>query len=254
MCAPKSKIGLILIGAFLLIGRTTLAQSCISHRGILPGVPENSLEALRRVNDLELPGVEFDIQMTKDGEPILYHDSKIGHGLEGGLCPQGKKIKKLNYHQLQSSCFLENGEKLPHLKDALIELKNYSGFIFIDLKKVPSRKFYKIMEDSGLLKHKKLRFISFKKRALRPIRRRWPQVKRTLLSRYIPRGLFYEGIGFNKRLSLFAKVFNFLGKNVSLWTLNEREDMEKAIQKGADFIITDEIDLCLDLITQRSQE
>lgn len=211
-------------------------------------MPENSLEALSLVSRLKLSGVEFDIQITKDGEPVLYHDGKIGHSLEGPNCPEGEKIKDLTYNQLKDACSLENGEPLPHLKDALSILRDFEGFIFVDLKKIPSKKFYKVMEDSGLIKHKKLRFISFKKRALRPIKRRWPHVERTLLSRYIPRGLFYEGIGFNKRLSLFAKAFNFLGKNVSLWTLNEREDMEKALEKGADFIITDEIDTCLDLL------
>lgn len=231
----------------------TFGQVCISHRGILPGVPENSLEALAQVRELKAPGVEFDIQITKDGEPVLYHDSKIGHGLFGDNCPQDKKISKLNYETLKESCFLDNGEPLPHLSDALKELENYQGHIFVDLKKIPSKKFYEVMEESGLLNHMDLRFISFKKRALRPIKRRWSHVKRTLLSRYIPRGIFYEGIGFNKRLSLFAGLFNLLGKNVSLWTLNDRPDMIKALEKGADFIITDELDSCLDVVKEYSK-
>ncbi len=222
----------------------------------MPGLPENSLEALTEVRRQEVAGVEFDIQITKDGEAILYHDTKLGSYLldkEGeSKCPRGQKINKLNYREIKSKCFLENGEELPSLSEALRALDGFDGHVFLDLKKKASENFYETIENSWLRDHPLVTYISFKKRALRPLKRRWPDAKRILLSCYIPRGLFYEGIGFNKRLSLFTKLFDKLGKNIALWTLNSKESLEEAIAKNADFLITDEYQKCVELV-ERAQ-
>jgi glycerophosphoryl diester phosphodiesterase len=99
-----------------------------------------------------------------------------------------------------------------------------------------------------LTPYEQIPHISFKKRALRPLKKRWPHADRILLSRYIPRGFFYEGIGFNKRLSLFTGLYGKLGKAVGLWTLNSQENLEKAISKDVDFLITDEYQQCFELV------
>ncbi|MCR9203988.1 MAG: glycerophosphodiester phosphodiesterase [Halobacteriovoraceae bacterium] len=229
----------------------TYAQTCISHRANGFNSPENSRQALESAVNQSVSGVEIDIQVSKDGIPFLYHDSELGKGLEGPSCPIGEKIKSSSFNKIYNECFLENNEKLLTLKSALEVLKNFKGYVFIDLKQKPSEKFYKIFENSSLFDNNKVRFISFKKRALRPIKRRWEKVEVTLLSRYIPRGLFYSGIGFNKRLNFFTGIFRFLGKDVSIWTLNEKEDISKAIDKKADFIITDQYELCREMVSRK---
>lgn len=234
-----------------LFAFSTYAQTCISHRANDFNSPENSRQALESAVEQSVSGVEIDIQISKDGVPFLYHDSELGKGLEGQSCPIGEKIKSSSFNKIYNECFLENGERLLTLETALQIMKNLDGYVFIDLKQKPSKKFYEVFENSPLFNNQKVRFISFKKRALRPIKRRWPKVKVTLLSRYIPRGLFYSGIGFNKRLNFFTGFYRRIGKDVSIWTLNEKEDISKAINKKADFIITDQYKLCREMVLQK---
>jgi glycerophosphoryl diester phosphodiesterase len=234
----------------LLFISSTYAQTCISHRANGSSHPENSLEALEFVVTDEYEGVEFDIQISKDGIPFLYHDPILKKDLKGQNCPFNSKIKDLNFEEFSNDCFLENDQKLATFEEALISLESYNGYIFIDLKKKPNSTFYDQFENSNHFENSKVRFISFKKRALRPLKRRISHAKTTLLSRYIPRGLFYGGIGFNKRLNLFTGLYRWLGKDVSIWTLNKQEDISKAIRKKADFIITDSYKLCTTLVNK----
>jgi len=238
----KPTILFSLLGLLLCV--QTAAQTCISHRIILDHASENSLEVIQIALDDAVSGVEFDVQLSRDGIPFLYHDKKLGDELVGAQCPRGSLVEDLDFKDIQKSCLLENGESPPTLKSTIYALKGFKGHIFVDLKPKMNEEFFKIVESSWLLNHEKLRFLSFKKRALRPLRKRWPKAKVILLSRYIPRGLFYGGIGFNKRLNPFTSFFRRLGKDVGIWTLNSEEDISRAIKKRADFIITDDYPLC----------
>lgn len=50
----------------------------IAHRGAKDEAPENSLTALKQAFNYNIDGVEFDVQMTSDGVPVLYHDWTLG--------------------------------------------------------------------------------------------------------------------------------------------------------------------------------
>lgn len=46
----------------------------IAHRGYSARAPENTLAALRAAVDARADAVEFDLHVTADGEPVLFHD------------------------------------------------------------------------------------------------------------------------------------------------------------------------------------
>ena len=49
----------------------------IAHRGLWgPGVPENSLAAIEAAAKASL-GLEFDVHLSKDGVPIVFHDANL---------------------------------------------------------------------------------------------------------------------------------------------------------------------------------
>lgn len=50
----------------------------IAHRGASLELPENSIEAIQLALDLGSDGVEFDLQLTKDHELVLFHDAAMG--------------------------------------------------------------------------------------------------------------------------------------------------------------------------------
>ena len=49
----------------------------IAHRGGSALAPENTLFAIRKAIELGADGVEFDLQITRDEEIVLYHDDRL---------------------------------------------------------------------------------------------------------------------------------------------------------------------------------
>ena len=49
----------------------------MGHRGVLAYAPENSLGGLRKTAALGLSWVEFDVMLTGDGVPVLFHDDSL---------------------------------------------------------------------------------------------------------------------------------------------------------------------------------
>jgi glycerophosphoryl diester phosphodiesterase len=47
---------------------------CVAHRGASSEAPENTLLAFTRALELGVDGIELDIQITRDGIPVVFHD------------------------------------------------------------------------------------------------------------------------------------------------------------------------------------
>ena len=70
--------------------RAPFTGRAFAHRGLYEAdqsVPENSLPAFRRAVEAGY-GAELDVQMTKDGEVVVFHDDdlKRGCGIDGRIC------------------------------------------------------------------------------------------------------------------------------------------------------------------------
>ena len=48
-----------------------------AHRGARGYAPENTMAAIRKARECNADGIEIDIQMTKDHEPVLFHDNTL---------------------------------------------------------------------------------------------------------------------------------------------------------------------------------
>lgn len=49
----------------------------IAHRGANREAPENTLPAFRRALELGVDGIELDVQVTKEGVPVVHHDPMV---------------------------------------------------------------------------------------------------------------------------------------------------------------------------------
>lgn len=49
----------------------------MGHRGAAAHAPENTFASLRKAKDFGLGWVEFDVQLTSDGHPVLMHDDTL---------------------------------------------------------------------------------------------------------------------------------------------------------------------------------
>jgi glycerophosphoryl diester phosphodiesterase len=84
----------------------------LGHRGVRGERPENTLAAFELAFEAGLDGVETDVQRTRDGELILFHDLEI----------QGKKVNALKYHHLKSL-----DARIPKVSELLDLAKHYPG-------------------------------------------------------------------------------------------------------------------------------
>ncbi|MDQ3278632.1 MAG: glycerophosphodiester phosphodiesterase, partial [Bacteroidota bacterium] len=112
----------------------------LAHRGggrtadLLPA-SENSVEMLRLASRFGATGVEIDVQLTKDGVPILFHDATLNERVvqkSGLLGP----VKDYTFDQLSTLVRLTNGERIPTLRQALetIVYQTPLDFVWLDTK------------------------------------------------------------------------------------------------------------------------
>ena len=55
----------------------------LAHRGAAGERPENTLAAFRRALEVGADGIEFDVQLTKDGELVVIHDERLDRTTNG---------------------------------------------------------------------------------------------------------------------------------------------------------------------------
>ena len=73
-----------------------------AHRGLVQAAPENTLGAFQGAVDGGYEGIEIDVQMTRDGEIVIAHDSNftrmtLGHP-DGG---SNRRIRDLTWDEIQ---------------------------------------------------------------------------------------------------------------------------------------------------------
>lgn len=88
----------------------------IGHRGAAGLAPENSLEGFQLAVEMNLWAVEFDVQVTRDGVPVLMHDKLLERTSTGiGYTAD------IKFDDLEELVRLRNGERVPSL-DAVLDV------------------------------------------------------------------------------------------------------------------------------------
>ncbi|XP_035195087.1 glycerophosphodiester phosphodiesterase 1 isoform X1 [Oxyura jamaicensis] len=113
------------------------AAARIAHRGGAHDAPENTLAAIRQAAENGATGVELDLEFTADGVPILMHDETVERTTDGSGRLRDltfDEIRKLNpsaKHRLWSKF---QGEKVPTLREAVVESMHHNLTIYFDVK------------------------------------------------------------------------------------------------------------------------
>ena len=85
-----------------------------AHRGLHgPGVPENSLPAFRRAAQKGV-GVELDVQLTRDGVPVVFHDQSLLR-----MCGVDRRVCDLSYEELKAYPLQGSSEVIPTFRQVL---------------------------------------------------------------------------------------------------------------------------------------
>src|SRR5689334_18379914 len=63
----------------LLTGRCVMPDHCerVAHRGGSQLAPENTLAAFRHALTLPIDAIELDVQMSRDGQLVVFHDNTL---------------------------------------------------------------------------------------------------------------------------------------------------------------------------------
>lgn len=99
----------------------------IGHRGACGHAPENTLLSMRKALEIGVDGFEFDIQLSKDGIPVIIHDDTLERTTSGKGKISDFTVKELK--ELDAG----KGEKIPTLQEA-IEMVDKRTRLFIELK------------------------------------------------------------------------------------------------------------------------
>ena len=112
----------------------------VAHRGYAAKYPENTLLALDQALKLGVPFIEFDVQVSADGVPVVHHDVSLER-----TCDVDQSILEMTLNEIRrvQACetkrfarrYLNMGIGIPTLRDAVYLLKNYpNAKAFVELK------------------------------------------------------------------------------------------------------------------------
>lgn len=107
----------------------------VGHRGALALAPENTLSSFRLAVELGVDAIEFDVQRTADGVPIVIHDETLDRTTSGhGLVREARwdDVRLLDAGSWRSP--EHAGERVPSLDELLHEARSWPVHLALELK------------------------------------------------------------------------------------------------------------------------
>lgn len=212
----------------------------MAHRGWSGKSPENTLAAIKlAVNEPSISAIELDVQLSKDGIPVVIHDFTVNRTTNGSGFVKDftlKQLRSLDAGRWFSPDF--EGEKIPTLEEVLqtingkkslnIELK-VVGDIYAGLEE-------KIIETIKLFQvEKDVMITSFDHRRIQKINKLTTSIKTGLIIIGLPT-LIEEQLNYTKA-TVLSMSFPYLttkfvqrhiqnGRTVIAWTPNSKMEIE----------------------------
>ena len=107
----------------------------IGHRGASAVAPENTIAAFREAIAVGADGIEFDVRLTRDGIPVVIHDSTLRR--TGGLPHRvadltWAEIKKVDVGSWFSATFVN--ETVPSLAELFTLFQSNNSTLYLEMK------------------------------------------------------------------------------------------------------------------------
>ena len=236
-----------------------------AHRGGARLWPENTLTAFRGAIGRGVDLVELDVHQTRDGEVVVIHDPTLdrtttGHGAVGGFA-----WAELGAVTIRGTA----DERLPRLAEVLAVLRPSSVGLLLEIKSAPGGGRYPGVEERvlALLEAAQMtdrtRVMAFDWAILERLRALSPTVRLTglLAHQGVERLGGVEGVapriralggndlGIERTLLTpeAVRAAHQAGLTIGVWTVNDDEELRRALSAGVDYVTTDRPDLALRL-------
>jgi glycerophosphoryl diester phosphodiesterase len=246
-----------------------------AHRGGAGLAPENTLAAFRRALELGADVLELDLQVTRDGEVVVFHDETLDRTTDGRGPVRDRTLEELRRLDAGGKFHARfAGERIPTLRDVLA-LVGATGDararLNLETKFAKGRegapadfeeRILAVLRETAFLHRVILQ--SFHHPSLERVRRLEPGIPLAVLvggnlppsdpvSRVRAVGAHYYSPNFRQVGSTLVATLHAAGIPIVPWTVNEASDAEKLLQAGlgrmaGDGFITDFPDRMLRLV------
>lgn len=235
----------------------------IGHRGASAVAPENTMAAFREAISVGADGIEFDVRLTRDGVPVVIHDSTLRR--TGGLPHRvadltSSELAKIDVGSWFARSFAN--ETVPSLAELFTLFQSNNAMLYLEMKCDSPAEYAPLAEaccqliDDYALKERVI-IECFQLPALRIVREIHSDIKTVALfepSISTPSVLSDQSI-INKakdvgaaaialhhrlaRKSLVEKATD-AGMHVAVWTVDDPAWVERARTIGIDALITND--------------
>lgn len=231
---------------------------CIAHRGARREAPENTLPAFERAVELNVDGIEFDVNITEDGKAVVTHNDDLSHltGFQGNVYKEKfSTIRSLDAGSHFSHEF--HGTKIPSLDEVLEFTSAHDILSIVEIKK--QRIDPKVSAERTIECISKFNFrgpvvvSSASIDILREVKKIKPKIPRAAIIIAKPFSFFIT-LAYAKlaRVSAIHSSTFALTKSLAIqtralrmdlfaWTANTAEQFDKCLSHGVDGIITDDV-------------
>lgn len=217
----------------------------ISHRGDTKKAIENTLPAIQNAKNNDAEMVEIDIQQTKDGSFVLYHDETLKR-----LGNSNKKIANLTLKELEGITLRQGSlnSKIPTLQEAIDLAKKIDIRLLIEIKfpytnkAISEKAFIDLLQKNNVEQFYYVQGLNATQ--MNTVETLSPIIKTGKIIAFnfgkLPKTstdfLVLEEFSYSEKALQEAHSNK---KELFVWTINKESLMRKYINMGADGVITD---------------
>ncbi|WP_312654071.1 glycerophosphodiester phosphodiesterase family protein [Proteiniclasticum sp.] len=234
----------------------------IAHRGFSKFYPENTMIAFQMAVEAGCDAIELDLQVTKDGELVIFHDDTLERTTTGvGLISEFTKKELMNLSASKLFYGKLDDQKIPSLEEYLHYIRGKNIISVIELKKKINadakmeEKVIEMIRSFGL--GDKVILSSFSQESILRSRILAPEISTALITDYwlYRGGSVAKSLGASyihpRHLFLLPFVLSEMKKEgilVQPWTVDTENRMRWLIRAGVNGIITNDPKLLHEVI------
>ena len=263
-------LGLALGGLSAVLGTVTaaapdmIAPLFAAHRGGAALWPENSLLAFGNAMALGVDYLELDVHLSRDGEVMVIHDATLDRTTTGSGPVRERTAAELQALRLKDRSGAVTAEPVPTLDQVVALAAAGKRQMLLEIKTDEQKRRYPGIEEKVFAVLDRHRFtpfaivMSFEGDTWRRLRQLRPDAHVGALysARMLPAtgielelgSLRQAGVGFvglEQRMVTadVARQARLAGLTLGVWTVNERDAIERFVGQGVGVVITDRPDL-----------